>query len=1128
MRARIAILLLLAAWSAPAGAPRFDKWEIIGPGGGGGQFSHTVSPLDPNIVLEACDMTGAYISHDAGRSWRMFNLQGTISFFLFDPIDAKVIYAKTFGPPATMEKDRPATLAALYRSSDSGRSWRRLRDDAPVERLTALAIDPADSSVLYAGFDSPAGAILSVSTDRGVTWTRDGALPSPAAHIYVDPGSPRAARTIYVAGAGSVSVREGGQWAHPAGPAGVTAFMQSAGGFAQGKPVFYGMTRNAVHVSTDGGRTWTQPPFPGGFTPAFRALGSSVNHASTAYISYAGNLNGERLFGVAKSTDSGRTWELVWRDGKTAAPNFTGQWLDEKWGPGWGGNPLNLGVDPNNPDVVYAGDNGRTIKTADGGKTWRAIYSQKTPDGGWTTTGLDVTTNYGVHFDPFDPDRMMISYTDIGLFRSENRGKSWFPATTGVPQPWVNTTYWVVFDPQVEGRVWGAMSGTHDLPRPKMWGPGGRGRFIGGACLSNDGARTWNCETDMPDTALTHIVLDAKSPADSRTLYAAGFARGVFKSVDGGRHWTLKNTGIAGADPFAWRLAGDPRAALYVVVARRSNDGGIGNDGDGALYRTTDGAEHWTAVKLPEGVNGPHGLAVDPKDPKRLYLAAWGRRPKDATVGGGIYLSTDGGGTWRPVLDRDQHIGDISIDPRNPAILYATGFESNAWRSADRGETWRRVPGYNFRWGQRVIPDPADAGKIYINTYGGSVWHGPAEGDPDALEDVHPAIPKPAPREAARVNYHRVTSKGSPAPEPGAENTPILSPLERPGGGRVRTAKEWHESRRPELEKQWLAILGKIAPAPEDRKWFGDVTKVSQGRAREMDGYTRIDLDIPLERDFYQRHLLLVPKGQGDGPFPAVIAWTSSTPDYQEPERTWGAYLARRGYVVLTSWSFIRNYREGTRLTMAAELVYQRFGHWLAMGKMVHDVAREVEYLRSLPQVDPKRIGFIGFSLSAKTAIYVAAFNPDIKATVSVDPHIAINGGTNWYPPWYLDWQRKFDGIRTPDYPVAELRGTPQSLLNPDVKRPGFERDHHELLAMAAPRAFLLIGGSQSEDGGGDSDDLQSWGYVNRAKEVYTLLGIPERLEFCSTSNGHRGNGEQIDRAWQDFFRRYLKEQPIE
>jgi hypothetical protein len=389
-------------------------------------------------------------------------------------------------------------------------------------------------------------------------------------------------------------------------------------------------------------------------------------------------------------------------------------------------------------------------------------------------------------------------------------------------------------------------------------------------------------------------------------------------------------------------------------------------------------------------------------------------------------------------------------------------------------------------------------------------------------------IPEPAKRELERLNYHRVTSGGSPAREPGAENTAIASPLDKPGGGRVRDAAEWYGSRRPELVKAWTNILGKIAPATEDRKWFGDVTKVAVSRTREMEGYTRIDLDIPLEVDFYQRHLLLIPKGQGDGPFPAVIAWTSSTPDYQEPEKSWGAYLAQRGYVVLTSWAFIRNYRQGSRGKMSAELVYERFGHWLGMGKMVHDVAREVEYLRSLPQVDGNRIGFIGFSLSAKTAIYVAAFNPDIKVTVAVDPHIAINGGTNWYAPWYLDWQRKFEDIHTADYPVPELRGTVQSLLNPDVKKPGFERDHHELMALAAPRAFLLIGGSQSEDRGGDSDDLQSWGYFNRAKEVYSLLGIPERLQFCSTSQGHMASGEQMDPAWQSFLRYYLQQQPVD
>ena len=96
------------------------------------------------------------------------------------------------------------------------------------------------------------------------------------------------------------------------------------------------------------------------------------------------------------------------------------------------------------------------------------------------------------------------------------------------------------------------------------------------------------------------------------------------------------------------------------------------------------------------------------------------------------------------------------------------------------------------------------------------------------------------------------------------------------------------------------------------------------------------------------------------------------------------------------------------------------------------------------------------------------------------------------------------------------------------MKRPGFEHDHHELIALTAPRAFLLIGGSQAEDSGGDSDDLESWGYFNRAKEVYRLLGVPERLQFCSTSQGHHANGPQSDPAWQAFLRYFLQEHPIE
>jgi hypothetical protein len=171
-------------------------------------------------------------------------------------------------------------------------------------------------------------------------------------------------------------------------------------------------------------------------------------------------------------------------------------------------------------------------------------------------------------------------------------------------------------------------------------------------------------------------------------------------------------------------------------VARGTENGSIGNDQDGALYRSEDGAENWTKVPLPEGVNGPNALAVDPNNPSRLYLAAWGRAVKPADVDGGVYLSIDRGATWTRVLDRDQHVYDVTIDPRDPNLLYACGFSSSAWRSEDRGLTWRRIRGYNFKWGHRVVPDPGDPEMIFVTTFGGSVWYGPARGDPKAVEDI--------------------------------------------------------------------------------------------------------------------------------------------------------------------------------------------------------------------------------------------------------------------------------------------------------------------------------------------------------------------------------------------------------
>ena len=204
--------------------------------------------------------------------------------------------------------------------------------------------------------------------------------------------------------------------------------------------------------------------------------------------------------------------------------------------------PWSLGVAPADPNICYATDLFRTYRTLDGGLTWETVNSVRVGDDSWTTRGLDVTTNYGVHFDPFDARHLIISYTDIGAFQSHDGGASWTSATNGVPTAWRNTTYWVVFDPKVKGRLWGAFSGTHDLPRPKMWRHRDTQTFTGGVGVSTDGGKTWPPSNQgMPSTSVTHLLLDPASPAASRTLYACGFGTGVYKSTDGGKSWTLKN-----------------------------------------------------------------------------------------------------------------------------------------------------------------------------------------------------------------------------------------------------------------------------------------------------------------------------------------------------------------------------------------------------------------------------------------------------------------------------------------------------------------------------------------------------------------------------------------------------------
>jgi photosystem II stability/assembly factor-like uncharacterized protein len=739
------ILSLLLATAAFAVRP--GDFKVLGPGGGGAMFNPTISPHDPNTVLVSCDMTGAYITHDGGQSWRMFNLRGVVRFFVFDPLDPKVMYAQASG---------------LWRSSNAGETWKLVypkpgkiktivmksdhadetlvADPDPLGGITALAIDPTNSKVLYAAADKNHPALF-VSNDWGESWERKYDLPETPRRIWIDSRSPRDSRTLFIAGPHFVSVKSNsGQQNFPA-PESVT-FTDISAGFTSGsQPIVYGTSTKGVFVSKDGGGTWQQSSLPGSGAKV-RAVATSRLNGNVAYVSYSDLSQGLRKWlGVAKTENAGGAWQLVWKEAGAAASNVHDAWITPRFGVGWGENPLELGVADQDAKLAFGTDLGRTMKTTDGGANWWATYSRKIPSGEWVSTGLDVTNVYGIQFDPFDSDRQFLTYTDIGLFRSEDGGATWQSSTAGVPEEWVNTTYWLAFDPKVRGRMWSVNSYTHDLPRPKMWRRQDPAKFKGGVCVSDDGGKTWRkANRGMDETAATHILLDPNSPAEARVLYVAGFGRGVYKSSDGGKSWSLKNEGIAQKQPFAWRLSLASDGTLYVVIARRSEDGSIGNANDGAIFRSKDGAEHWELVQLPQDVNGPNALTIDLKSPQRLYLAAWARASGTHGDGGGIFLSDDGGRNWRRIFDRDRHVYDVTIDPNDANVVYASGFESSAWRSKDRGEHWSRIPGFNFKWSYRVIPDPADRNKIYVSTFGGSLWHGSLIGRDEPLDIATPEL----------------------------------------------------------------------------------------------------------------------------------------------------------------------------------------------------------------------------------------------------------------------------------------------------------------------------------------------------------------------------------------------------
>jgi len=775
---------------------RNDMWDFKGPGGGGAMpFIPAVNPSDPDNFFVSCDMTGSYVTYDGGEQWRMFNLRGVTRFYDFERNDPNVVYAGTSnmlfkstdkGVSWSTIYPAPSDIVAIHAQGDhAGENVITL--DSTETVIEGLAVDPMVPQRLFLlvrkkrnDFWPPFRERYSVyymaimvSEDGGDHWEILDKIRFDLDQIFVDPASPVDNRSLYVMGKDGLGIRENGNWRKVIIPYDSEPFLQIVDGFdtIANQHIIYAMSGtfpygagdrdnvSRIYKTDNGGQSWESvdggllsKKIDGADDPEFASIATSYYHPENIYISYSElQIHKDSVsFGVAKSSDYGASWELSWNDrlstkeefsSGVASSNRESAWIDERFGPWWGENPFYMKVSDHDPDICYATDWGRVFKTSNGGKTWQQVYTNRVPDGSWKSRGIQVTTGYMVAVDPFDSLVMFLAETDVGLLKSVNGGDSWTSTTknNGIPDRWDHNTYCIAFDPDIKGKLWAAMSPVHDIPRPKMWRNTDLAEYTGGIVVSENGGVTWKpVSQDIGETAATHILMDPDSKANNRTLYFCGFGKGVYKSIDDGVSWQQKNEGIEGDHPATWRISRRDDVELFLVVSRQSDDGSIDNDQDGALYRSSNGADLWERMKMPEGVNGPTSLLVDPNNPNRLFLSAWGRYGKtqfSPNRGGGIYLSEDDGGSWRAILTDDQHIYDLTVDERN-GVFYAAGFNSSAYRSDDNGLTWDRIKGYNFKWGKTVIPDPLNSEKVYVITFGGGVWHGPAKGDNNALEDI--------------------------------------------------------------------------------------------------------------------------------------------------------------------------------------------------------------------------------------------------------------------------------------------------------------------------------------------------------------------------------------------------------
>lgn len=264
------------------------------------------------------------------------------------------------------------------------------------------------------------------------------------------------------------------------------------------------------------------------------------------------------------------------------------------------------------------------------------------------------------------------------------------------------------------------------------------GAVNGGVWKTANGGQTWRNVTDGRSD-ISSVGAVTLAPSDHNVIYVGTgeaqlredltYGTGVYRSTDGGEHW--QHLGLGDTQHIS-KIVVDPRDPERVFVAAMGH--AFGPNAERGIFRSADGGRHWSKVLFLNDSTGAIDLAMDPGNPRILYASMWKfqRTPWGMNAGAGrsgLWKSLDGGDTWSELsfnagIPRTPlgKIG-IAVSPTRPQRLWASieapDSAGGVFRSDNGGATWERTSG-DQKWAVRpfyysaLTADPVDENTVYI------------------------------------------------------------------------------------------------------------------------------------------------------------------------------------------------------------------------------------------------------------------------------------------------------------------------------------------------------------------------------------------------------------------------------